>query len=222
MRSLIIGEIISTVLIFLSAMLIAIEMSAPGSIPLHNEGIIAFIGVALVPSLAMKVSWLAKNPPKTEYTNSYDCPDECKAAPHLKFSLSNMYRPRLPERGTSESAGYDLFSPRDTYYEITQGETLVIDTGVFADFPEGYQLEIRSKSGLSVKGLVVANSPGTIDSDYTKTLQVILYNQGRKVFEIPGGTKIAQAVFSKVIEHTVTGAVLKEDERIGGLGSTGV
>jgi dUTP pyrophosphatase len=87
-----------------------------------------------------------------------------------------------------------------TDVELLRGETKVIPTGLFFEIPENYEIQARSRSGLSAKAqVVVTNSPGTVDSGYRGELKIILTNHGEKYFHINKGDKIAQCVFSSVL-----------------------
>lgn len=104
---------------------------------------------------------------------------------------------QLPFRATNGAAGYDLFSVEDV--EIPPGECRVVGTGLSVELPPGYEMQIRSRSGLAAKNNVfVLNSPGTIDSDYRGEVKVILFNLGAIPFYCKHGARIAQAVVSLV------------------------
>ena len=130
----------------------------------------------------------------------------------------------LPSYATKGSAGFDLSASQATY--IPPKSYALVHTGIHLDIPEGYHVEIRSRSGLAAKkGVFVLNSPGTIDSDYTGEVCVILCNLGDSVFNVSVGDRIAQAVLMKheVAEFTKIDAIIKNTDRgAGGFGSTGV
>ena len=106
---------------------------------------------------------------------------------------------------------------------LAVGETRPIGTGLAMELPAGYELQVRSRSGLSVKGISVKNSPGTVDEDYRGEVQIILHNDGTSPFSYAAGDRIAQVKIARAIQavfHEVSS--LSETERgAGGLGSTG-
>jgi len=152
----------------------------------------------------------------------------------------------LPEYATEFSAGIDLrasrldkvysgqkevpleklkYSLEKGYFSLRGFERAVVGTGFYLEIPEGYVLDIRSRSGNAAKkGLIVANSPGTIDPDYRGEVMVILFNATKYLCRITLGDAIAQAVlipFSRIMWNHVD--ELSETARgTGGLGSTGV
>ena len=112
-------------------------------------------------------------------------------------------------------------------YVMKPFERALIPTGLYFELPNGYELQIRPRSGLALKyGVTVLNSPGTIDSDYREEIGVILINHGNKGFEIKKGDRIAQLVICKIeqceIEKVESKEALGETDRKGGFGSTGV
>lgn len=128
---------------------------------------------------------------------------------------------KIPEYQTSGAAGFDLHSSEDI--TILAGQTVAVNTGIALELPEGYELQIRSRSGLSLKhNVFVLNSPGTIDSDYRGEIKVILANAGSN-FTIKKGDRIAQGVISEYTKvnfnqvNTLTASVRAEK----GFGSTG-
>lgn len=130
----------------------------------------------------------------------------------------------MPSKATEGAAGLDIHASHGC--EIWPGDTVAVPTGLFMAIPRGYEAQVRSRSGLAFKGITVANSPGTIDSDYRGEIKVLLHNESRSrsVFAIKPGDRIAQLVFARVPELK-----LKEVEELdstargdGGFGSTGV
>lgn len=129
---------------------------------------------------------------------------------------------------TSETfKGYNSFLEREddrtVSIVIRPGGTALIPTGIFTAIPEGYEVQVRPRSGLALKHSVsITNSPGTIDADYRNEWGVILINHGDKNFKVKQGDRIAQAVLNKVeqINWRVVNS-LEETERKGGFGSTG-
>lgn len=124
--------------------------------------------------------------------------------------------------------GYNSFLEREDDGTISivirPGGTALIPTGIFTAIPEGYEVQVRPRSGLALKHSVsITNSPGTIDADYRSEWGVILINHGDKNFKVKQGDRIAQAVLSKVeqINWKVVNS-LEKTERKGGFGSTGI
>ena len=137
----------------------------------------------------------------------------------------------LPEYKTSGAAGMDVCA--DLIGEdinginskiIESGEIVKIDTGLYPEIPEGYELQVRSRSGLTLKqGLIVANAPGTIDSDFRGELAVILKNDSKISQAIVHGQRIAQIVLSKVEQAEIEeiDELTETDRGEQGYGSTG-
>lgn len=129
----------------------------------------------------------------------------------------------LPQYATSGSAGMDLCATCEKVV-IPPHEKRVIETGIRCAVPEGYELQIRSRSGLAMRdGVVVLNSPGTIDSDYRGEIGVILMNHSDKEFVVRNGDRIAQAVLCPVIhcDWKVVTSLDSTSRGEGGFGSTG-
>lgn len=135
---------------------------------------------------------------------------------------------RLPEPATPGSAGADLCAvmPDGVSAQIMRpGARLLLDTGLKVAVPEGYEMQIRPRSGLALKhGVTVLNTPGTIDSDYRGPLKVVLINHGEENFSVRTGDRIAQAVLAAVAPFRgVMVEALEETARgEGGFGSTGI
>jgi dUTP pyrophosphatase len=129
----------------------------------------------------------------------------------------------LPEYATPQSAGMDLRASEEVVLE--PGEIRSVRTGIRIALPEGYEAQVRPRSGLALRhGISIPNAPGTIDADYRGEICVLLINLGREAFEIRRGDRIAQLVVApvtRVIWESVE--ALPETERgTGGFGSTGV
>lgn len=121
----------------------------------------------------------------------------------VKVKVYNPKNIQLPEYATPGSACADIRSAED-YKEIRPHERELFDTGLYVAFPVGYILEIRPKSGLAFKyGVTVLNAPGTVDSDYPKSIGVLLINHGEYTTKFTKGQEIAQIamVGSKGLEH---------------------
>lgn len=130
-----------------------------------------------------------------------------------------------PSYATSGSAGADIRAFIDRPIYIFGGSSQVVNTGLRMRVPEGYEVQIRPRSGLAVKNnITVLNSPGTIDSDYRGEVRVILVNHGTEGFVVRNGDKIAQMVLAPVTRaEFVIGEVEVDTERgTGGFGSTGI
>lgn len=133
----------------------------------------------------------------------------------------------LPLYKTSGSAGADLCAYLENNEEsviIPLGERKIIPTGLFFEIPEGYEVQIRPRSGLAAKnGVTVLNTPGTIDSDYRGEIKVILHNSSNENMVIKNGDRIAQMVVAPVSQASFTEVKeLSNTERgEGGFGSTG-
>ena len=129
----------------------------------------------------------------------------------------------LPKYTTPGAAGMDLYSSED--YILEGNGVLLISTGIAIELPEGYEAQIRPRSGLALKKrITVLNSPGTIDHDYRGEIGVILINFGKDFFVINKGDRIAQMIINKY--ETVEWNEVKEldgtDRGDGGFGHTGV
>ena len=130
----------------------------------------------------------------------------------------------IPEYKTRGAAGADISALLSEPVVIKRGEHAVIGTGLFFEIPEGYEIQVRPRSGLAAKnGVTVLNTPGTIDSDYRGELKVILINLGNEDFTVKNGERLAQIVVAPVTLGTFEKAEkLDESERgTGGFGSTG-
>lgn len=128
----------------------------------------------------------------------------------------------LPRYETCGSSGMDLFSAVDT--AIEPGGYNLIPTGLALEIPEGHEAQVRPRSGLACKqGIGVLNSPGTIDSDYRGEVKVVLFNFSKKPFVINKGDRIAQLVFTQVIQADIQVAdgLAPTERGEGGFGHTG-
>lgn len=131
----------------------------------------------------------------------------------------------LPKYETPGSSGMDLYADIEGEVDLKPGEIKLISTGIYLSIPEGYEAEIRPRSGLALKhGISFVNTPGTIDSDYRGLISLIMINHGKETFKIRRGDRIAQAVIKEVVRADI---VVKNelDETVrsgGGFGHTGV
>jgi len=130
----------------------------------------------------------------------------------------------LPAYATQGAAGLDLLAAIDQPVEIASGHRMLIPTGLAIELPEGYEAQIRPRSGLALKhGITVLNAPGTVDSDYRGEVSVLLVNLGDRPFRLTRGERIAQLVVAPVTRIAwQEQASLSETARgAGGYGSTG-
>lgn len=132
----------------------------------------------------------------------------------------------LPARASAGSSGYDLRAAIEGELTLLPGARALVPTGIALEIPPGWEGQVRPRSGLALRhGLALANSPGTIDSDYRGEVGAILVNLGQEPFTIRRGDRIAQLVFARVaeVEWLEEGAELEESTRgVGGFGSSGV
>ena len=127
----------------------------------------------------------------------------------------------LPTKGSVHAAGWDLYSLEDTV--VKRRSSTMVRTGLHVAIPEGYEGQVRARSSLGKKGLILPHSIGTIDADYRGEVCVILINHGKKKFLVDKGMRIAQLVFMELpkirLEKRVTLSKTKRGK--GGFGSTG-
>ena len=143
----------------------------------------------------------------------------------MKIKIINRSKHALPKYQTALSAGMDLYANIEESVTLKPLERKLISTGLLIELPQGFEAQIRPRSGLAIKnGITVLNSPGTIDADYRGEIGVILVNLSAEAFTINNGDRIAQMVIAKhetaIWEEVNT---LEETERgEGGFGSSGV
>jgi dUTP pyrophosphatase len=143
----------------------------------------------------------------------------------MQVKIKNTSQHELPKYETSASAGVDLRANLETAITLKPLERVLVKTGLFLEIPEGFEAQVRPRSGLALKkGITVLNSPGTVDADYRGEVGVILINLSNEEFVIENGERIAQLVFAKVEQaNWVNVEILSETARgEGGFGSTGV
>lgn len=130
----------------------------------------------------------------------------------------------IPKYATAGSSGMDLSADVEGEVVILPGEIKLISSGIYLSIPQGYEAEIRPRSGLALKhGISLVNTPGTIDSDYRGLVSIIMINHGREPFRIRRADRIAQMVIKEVVRAEVD---LKDelDDTVrahGGFGHTG-
>jgi dUTP pyrophosphatase len=130
----------------------------------------------------------------------------------------------LPIKMSSGAAGFDLSAAIKEEVEILPMERKLIPTGIRLEIPEGYEGQVRPRSGLALEhGVTVLNSPGTIDSDYRGEVKVILINLSDQPFFVSSGDRIAQLVIQKnpQVEFVEEGKLSKTSRGCGGFGHTG-
>ena len=129
----------------------------------------------------------------------------------------------LPTRQSAHAAGFDVCSA-DPDFVLTPGERRAVGTGLTFELSEGYEMQVRPRSGLALKfGITLPNAPGTIDADYRGELKVILQNGGADAVAIRRGERIAQLVFARheTPELHESDAISETARGAGGFGSTG-
>ena len=130
----------------------------------------------------------------------------------------------LPAYETSGSAGMDIRAAVDETLVIAPGKRALVPTGLILEIPEGYEVQIRPRSGLAYKnGITCLNTPGTIDSDYRGEVMILLINLGEEDFAIERGMRIAQMILAPVSRARIETADLTSvtERGSGGFGSTG-
>lgn len=136
----------------------------------------------------------------------------------------NKSNHRLPEYQTAGAAGMDLKADISKPIVLKPGEVQVIPTGLYMAIPDGYEIQVRSRSGLAAKyGIFCLNSPGTLDADWRGNTGVILANFGKNNFVVNPGDRIAQAVLNKIekIEWEEVSELDTTERGEGGFGHTG-
>ena len=141
----------------------------------------------------------------------------------LKVRITSTDPELIPAYATPGAAGMDLCAAKDIY--VFPDEVTIVPTGISLEIPDGYEAQVRPRSGLAAKeSVTVLNAPGTIDSDYRGEVKVILYKHGPKSLIVKKGERIAQLVFAPVAkaELIVVESISETARGEGGLGSTGV
>jgi dUTP pyrophosphatase len=175
--------------------------------------------------------------PNSYYTQK-DFDEEFKSVNYMIAEKNSNYKIELkfvnksnnpdPEYATEGSSGFDLRANLDSPMTIKSKDYAMVPTGLYFDIPENFEIQVRPRSGLAAKnGVTVLNTPGTVDSDYTGEVKVILINHGNQDFVINNGDRIAQAVLCSVTAKNVVSfskieEISKSTNRAsGGFGSTG-
>lgn len=131
----------------------------------------------------------------------------------------------LPRYATDGSAGMDICAAVEKDVEIQPGDTVLIPTGFIIELPQGYEAQVRPRSGLAMKHSIgILNSPGTIDSDYRGEVKIILTNFGKNPYTIHRGDRIAQVIVTKYerVQWKETSSIAESIRGEGGFGHTGI
>jgi dUTP pyrophosphatase len=142
----------------------------------------------------------------------------------MKVNVIYSGKHALPQFETAQSAGMDLRANIDAPVVLQPGDRALIPTGIAMALPEGFEAQIRPRSGLAYKhGVTVLNSPGTIDADYRGDVGVLLINHGKEPFIVEDGMRVAQMVIAKYsqFEWNEVEDLSSTDRGAGGFGSTG-
>ena len=142
----------------------------------------------------------------------------------MRVKIINKSNNQLPAYETASSAGMDLRAFVDADVVLKPFERKLIPTGLYIELPDGYEAQIRPRSGLAIKsGITVLNSPGTIDADYRGEIKVILINMSNTDFTIKSGDRICQMVIAKheKVEFVEVEEINETERGAGGFGHTG-
>jgi len=142
----------------------------------------------------------------------------------MNVKIINRSGNPLPHYATPGAAGMDLRAHLQAPVVLKPLERVMIPTGIFIELPEGYEAQVRPRSGLAIRqGITCVNSPGTIDSDYRGEVHAILINLSADTHTINNGDRIAQLVFQKVERAALVPvtAITQTERNTGGFGSTG-
>ncbi len=143
----------------------------------------------------------------------------------MKIEIINKSNHNLPHYETTSSAGMDLKAFIDKPVILNSLERKIIKTGLYISLPKGFEAQVRSRSGLSIKhGLCVLNSPGTIDADYRGEVGIILINLSQEPYTINNGDRIAQLVIAshEQAQWIEVNELPKTVRGVNGFGSTGI
>ncbi len=142
----------------------------------------------------------------------------------VKVKIINKSKNDIPKYQTENSAGVDIRASLDEDLVLKAGEFKLVSTGIYLEIPSSYEVQIRARSGLSIKhGIGLVNGIGTIDSDYRGEIKVPLINFSKEDFTIENGMRIAQMVLSKYekIDFEEVDELSDSERQDGGFGSTG-
>jgi dUTP pyrophosphatase len=142
----------------------------------------------------------------------------------MKVKIVNQSKHRVPSYSTVFSAGMDVYANLEEPVTLAPMQRALIRTGLFIELPEGYEAQIRPRSGLALKkGITVLNTPGTIDADYRGEVGIILINLSEEDFVVNDGERICQMIVAKheVIEWEICDELGESIRGVGGFGHTG-
>ncbi len=142
----------------------------------------------------------------------------------IEVKIINRSHNEMPKYATTGAAGMDIRASLKENILLKPMERKLIPTGIYLEIPEGYEAQVRPRSGLALKsGITVLNAPGTIDADYRGEVGVILINLSDQEFTIENGERIAQLVFAKVenVQFRIVETLSDTDRGGGGFGHTG-
>ena len=142
----------------------------------------------------------------------------------MKIKIVNQSRYPLPSYSTLLSAGMDLRAHLDHPVILAPGERILVPTGLYISLPQGFEAQIRPRSGLALKkGITILNAPGTIDADYRGEIGIIMANLSQEVFVINDGERIAQMVVARheTVEWELCDSLDETVRGAGGFGHTG-
>ena len=142
----------------------------------------------------------------------------------MQVIIKNISNNPLPAYATAGSSGVDLRAHLESAIQLQPLERILVPTGLFLEIPDGWEAQVRPRSGLAIKqGLTCLNTPGTIDADYRGEIKVILINLGQDIQSIHPGDRIAQMVFQRVqqVEWQLATDIQSSERGAGGFGHTG-
>lgn len=142
----------------------------------------------------------------------------------IEVKIVNNSQNQLPEYATMGSAGMDIRASLEKPQVLQPFERALIPTGIFIELPEGYEAQIRPRSGLAIKqGITVLNTPGTIDADYRGEIKIILINLSQHEQVIQSGDRVAQVVIQSVeqVQWKPVRQLAETERNAGGFGHTG-
>lgn len=142
----------------------------------------------------------------------------------MQVKVVNRSKHSLPEYASTFAAGLDLRANLDADIELAPMDRILVPTGLYIQIPDGYEGQVRPRSGLAIKhGVTVLNSPGTIDSDYRGEVKVILVNLGNEKFIVKDGERIAQLIVAphQQINWEAVEKLDSTERNEGGFGHTG-
>lgn len=143
----------------------------------------------------------------------------------MQLKIINRSGNPLPKYETAGSAGMDIRAFLEEKIKLKPLERILIPTGLFMELPQGFEAQLRPRSGLAYKhGISLPNSPATIDSDYRGEIKVALINLSNEIFEINNGDRIAQMIIAKheTVSWQLTEEIEESNRSSGGFGHTGI